>query len=135
MPRKRYSTEQIVTKLRQAEVELGNTRAAPEAHEGAVNRPLNASVQAHDRSLVEEPRLVADDEKSRRKPDWVVNGQPDVADGSRKVEDPDGRQGLPHGHGRREGCSRTIMHFKCALSLTGDLMPGSPPIQKAHSRA
>ena len=30
MPRKRYSTEQIVTKLRQAEVELGRGRRTPE---------------------------------------------------------------------------------------------------------
>ena len=30
MPRKRYSTEQIVTKLRQAEVELGRGLRMPE---------------------------------------------------------------------------------------------------------
>ncbi len=30
MPRKRYSTEQIVTKLRQAEVELGGGLRTPE---------------------------------------------------------------------------------------------------------
>ena len=30
MPRKRYSTEQIVTKLRQAEVELGRGLRTPE---------------------------------------------------------------------------------------------------------
>ena len=30
MPRKRYSTEQIVTKLRQAEVELGRGLRAPQ---------------------------------------------------------------------------------------------------------
>ena len=31
MPRKRYSTEQIVTKLRQAEVELGRGLRTPQA--------------------------------------------------------------------------------------------------------
>ena len=43
MPRKRYSTEQIVTKLRQAEVEFGRGLRTPEMCKelgGASNRPI-----------------------------------------------------------------------------------------------
>ncbi len=44
MPRKRYSTEQIVTKLRQAEVELGRGLRTPE-----VCKKLGVSEQTYDR--------------------------------------------------------------------------------------
>jgi putative transposase len=44
MPRKRYSTEQIVTKLRQAEVELGRGLRTPQ-----VCKTLGVSEQTYDR--------------------------------------------------------------------------------------
>ena len=44
MPRKRYSTEQIVTKLRQAEVALGRGLRTPQ-----VCKKLGISEQAYDR--------------------------------------------------------------------------------------
>ena len=44
MPRKRYSTEQIVTKLRQAEVELGRGLRTPQ-----VCKTLGISDQTYDR--------------------------------------------------------------------------------------
>ena len=44
MPRKRYSTEQIVTKLRQAEVELGRGLRTPE-----MGKKLGVSEHTYDR--------------------------------------------------------------------------------------
>ena len=44
MPRKRFSTEQIMTKLRQAEVELGRGLRTPQ-----VCKKLGISEQAYDR--------------------------------------------------------------------------------------
>ena len=53
MPRKRYSTEQIVTKLRQAEVELGRGLRTPQ-----VCKRMCCNLQRATRArLVESPRL------------------------------------------------------------------------------
>ena len=46
MPRKRYSTEQIVTKLRQAEVELGRGLRTPVGLEFRI-RSLNRGLGHH----------------------------------------------------------------------------------------
>ncbi len=58
MPRKRYSTEQIVTKLRQAEVELGRGLRTPQ-----VCKQLGISEQTDDRWRTEYGGLRCDQAK------------------------------------------------------------------------
>ena len=58
MPRKRYSTEQIVTKLRQAEVDLGRGLRTPQVRSG----PRNLDSGLSEISIVFQaavPKLVA----------------------------------------------------------------------------
>ena len=77
MPRKRFSTEQIVTKLRQAEVELGRGLHVPQ-----VCKKLNISEQPYSRWRKEYGGLRLDQAK-RLKVRIPLKLNTDSADGER----------------------------------------------------
>jgi hypothetical protein len=67
---------------------------------------------------VEQARLVPDDKERWRRPDRMLNGQPDIARVLWKVEDLDGIDGLPERHSRGQGRNRAILRFESTLPMT-----------------
>ena len=69
MPRKRYSTEQIVTKLRQAEVELGGGLRTPEmCKKLGVSEQTYYSLAERVRRLTTRPSQAAQGSRAPRTP-------------------------------------------------------------------
>ena len=103
MPRKRYSTEQIVTKLRQAEVELGRGLRTPE-----ICKKLGISEQTYYRGRKEYGGLRLD--QAKRLKARVPDDEPRLVTRMIELATAYGRYGYRRITGLLRGEGRTVNH-------------------------